>query len=86
MRVQSNLVLFIFLAGQICLTQSTEEWVQKIGLQAASEFPSITSAGNFTNIVVLEHANHKTPYDIVLKLLGDIVFDTVMTLKYITIT
>ena len=85
MRVQANFFHFLLLALKIYLTTSTDEWVQKIGLQAAAAFPSISTDGNYTNIVVLEHANHKTPYDIVLKMLSDIVFDTVMTLKYITL-
>ena len=80
MKTISSLFLFAFL--QIVPNQG-QEWVQKIGIEAASKLTSILQDDNHTNIVLLE--NHQSS-DTVIYMTSNIVFETrAMTLRYLPI-
>ena len=67
-----SLVLFAFL--QIVPNQG-QEWVQKIGIEAASKLTSILHDDNHTNIVLLE--NHQSS-DTVIYMTSNIAFETTL--------
>ena len=67
-----SLVLFAFL--QIVPNQG-QEWVQKIGIEAASKLTSILPDDNHTNIVLLE--KHQSS-DTVIYMTSNIAFETTL--------
>ena len=70
-------LIFVFVLLQIVHNWG-QEWVQKIGIEAASKLTSILHDDNHTNIVLLE--NHLSS-DTVIYMTSNIVFETtVMTL------
>ena len=74
--------LFLFAFLQILPNQG-QEWVQKIGIEAASKLKSILQDDNHTNIVLLE--NYESS-DTVIYMTSNIVFETTaMTLRYFSI-
>ena len=75
-------LILLFSLLQIVPNQG-QEWVQKIGIEAASKLTSILHDDNHTNIVLLE--NHQSS-DTVIYMTSNIVFEsTVMTLRYLPI-
>ena len=75
-------LILLFALLQIVPNQG-QEWVQKIGIEAASKLKSILQDDNHTNIVLLE--NYESS-DTVIYMTSNIVFETTaMTLKYLPI-
>ena len=75
-------LILVFALLQIVPNQG-QEWVQKIGIEAASKLTSILHDDNHTNIVLLE--NHQSS-DTVIYMTSNIVFETTaMTLRYLPI-
>ena len=80
--MKNILSLFLFAILQIVPNQG-QEWVQKIGIEAASKLKSILQDDNHTNIVLLE--NYESS-DTVIYMTSNIVFETTaMTLRYFSI-
>ena len=80
--MRNILSLFLFAFLQIVPNQG-QEWVQKIGIEAASKLTSILQDDNHTNIVLLENSESS---DTVVYMTSNIVFETtVMTLRYLPI-
>ena len=80
--MKNILSLFLFTFLQIVPNQG-QEWVQKIGIEAASKLKSILQDDNHTNIVLLE--NYESS-DTVIYMTSNIVFETTaMTLRYFSI-
>ena len=80
--MENILSLFLFAFLQIVPNQG-QEWVQKIGIEAASKLKSILQDDNHTNIVLLE--NYESS-DTVIYMTSNIVFETTaMTLRYFSI-
>ena len=72
--------LFLFTFLQIVPNQG-QEWVQKIGIEAASKLTSILQDDNHTNIVLLENSESS---DTVIYMTSNIIFETTaMTLRYL---
>ena len=65
-------LILLFSLLQIVPNQG-QEWVQKIGIEAASKLTSILHDDNHTNIVLLE--NHQSS-DTVIYMTSNIVFET----------
>ena len=75
--MKNILSLFLFTSLQIVPIQG-QEWVQKIGIEAALKLTSILQDDNHTNIVLLENSESS---DTVIYMTSNIVFETtVMTL------
>ena len=80
--MKNILSLFLLAFTQIMPNQG-HEWVQKIGIEAASKLTSILQDDNHTNIVLLENSESS---DTVIYMTSNIVFETtVMTLRYLPI-
>ena len=80
--MKNILSLFLFAFLQIVPNQG-QEWVQKIGIEAASKLKSILQDDNHTNIVLLEDYESS---DTVIYMTSNIVFETTaMTLRYFSI-
>lgn len=61
-----------------------EEWILEVGLKAAIALPTVFTDGNYSNIVILERVGQPTT-DLVIDLMTDIIFNTLMTLRYISV-
>ena len=80
--MKKTALILLFALLQIVPNQG-QEWVQKIGIEAASKLTSILHDDNHTNIVLLE--NHQSS-DTVIYMTSNIVFETTaMTLRYFSI-
>ena len=80
--MEKIVLILLFVLLQILPNQG-QEWVQKIGIEAASKLTSILHDDNHTNIVLLE--NHQSS-DTVIYMTSNIVFETTaMTLRYLPI-
>ena len=78
--MKNILSLFLFTFLQIVPIQG-QEWVQKIGIEAASKLTSILQDDNHTNIVLLENSEGS---DTVIYMTSNIIFETTaMTLRYL---
>ena len=78
--MKNILSLFLFTSLQIVPIQG-QEWVQKIGIEAALKLTSILQDDNHTNIVLLENSESS---DTVIYMTSNIVFETTaMTLRYL---
>ena len=67
-------LIFLFVLLQIVPNQG-QEWVQKLGIEAASKLTSILHDDNHTNIVLLE--NHQSS-DTVIYMTSNIAFETTL--------
>ena len=67
-------LILLFALLQIVPNQG-QEWVQKIGIEAASKLTSILHDDNHTNIVLLE--NHQSS-DTVIYMTSNIAFETTL--------
>ena len=73
-------ILFIF--TQLELSHG-QEWMKKIGIEAASKLTSVLHDDNHTNIVLLENQQSS---DTVVHMTSNIVYDnTAMTVRYLPI-
>ena len=72
--MKNILSLFLFAFLQIVPNQG-QEWVQKIGIEAASKLKSILQDDNHTNIVLLE--NYESS-DTVIYMTSNIAFETTL--------
>ena len=78
-----KIVLKLLFALLQIVPNQGQEWVKKIGIEAASKLTSILHDDNHTNIVLLE--NHQSS-DTVIYMASNIVFETTaMTLRYLPI-
>ena len=78
-----KIVLKLLFALLQIVPNQGQEWVKKIGIEAASKLTSILHDDNHTNIVLLE--NHQSS-DTVIYMASNIVFETTaMTLRYFPI-
>ena len=78
-----KIVLILLFALLQIVPNQGQEWVQKIGIEAASKLTSILQDDNHTNIVLLENSESS---DTVIYMTSNIVFETtVMTLRYLPI-
>ena len=78
-----KIVLILLFALLQIVPNQGQEWVQKIGIEAASKLTSILHDGNHTNIVLLESRQSS---DTVIYMTSNIVFETTaMTLRYLPI-
>ena len=72
--MKKTALILLFALLQIVPNQG-QEWVQKIGIEAASKLTSILHDDNHTNIVLLE--NHQSS-DTVIYMTSNIAFETTL--------
>ena len=80
MKKITEVILFIF---TLLEPNHGQEWMKKIGIEAASKLTSVLHDDNHTNIVLLENQQSS---DTVVHMTSNIVYDnTAMTVRYLPI-